>query len=79
MLEGVRSRLFFKKFWAGLAELGAFPLEGEGFALLGFDGLDAAGVIRLQENATAVFLFNQRQIFTVECECGVAFGERIHV
>ena len=79
MLEGVRSRLFFKKFWAGLAELGAFPSVGEVFTLLGLDRLDAASIVLLQENTTAIFLFNQRQIFTVECELGVTFGERIHV
>ena len=64
---------------AGLTELGAFPTVGEVCALRGFDGLDAAGVIRLQENATAVFLLNQRQIVAVECEHGVLLGERINV
>ena len=58
-LSVLSARNLAMKGWAGLAELRAFPLGGETLALPGFDGLDAAGVVFLQENATAVFLLYQ--------------------
>ena len=43
-----------------MPEFGAFPLGGKAFALPGLDGLDAAGVVVLQKNATAVFVLDER-------------------
>lgn len=39
---------------ANRLELFAFPLEGEAFALCGFYGLDAAGVVVLNKNTAPI-------------------------
>ena len=57
----------------------AAPEERETFALRGFDRLDAAGVIGLEEDATSVLAFSQRKSAAIPCQARERLGERVHV
>ncbi|OGV72877.1 MAG: hypothetical protein A3K19_32470 [Lentisphaerae bacterium RIFOXYB12_FULL_65_16] len=48
------------------------PSGWEVAALAGFDGVDAASVIRAEEHAGAIILFDERQIAAARCQSGVS-------